>query len=243
MIDMDNKYKNGKIYRIWSSATEDFYIGSTVQPLYKRMCEHRCHSRMSRNHHRKSFSIMTDIGQNSFRIELVEHYACSSRSELLKREGEVIRQLKPQLNTVMAGRTFKEYYVDHKEDIKNKCKVYRETHQDLIKTNSLRYYTQNKDSILHEKHEYYERNKDRISDYQREYRQSHKSKLNSNCRVYYLQHREELKQKAKSYREQNKEAIQERGRVVVLCEACNCHIHKSDRAKHERTKKHLRNIN
>ena len=151
---------------------------------------------------------MNDIGPKSFRIELVEHYACSSRSELLKREGEVIRQLKPQLNTVMAGRTSKEYYVDCKEDIQKKCKVYRETHQDLIKTNSLRYYTQNKQSILHEKHEYYERNKDRISEYQREYRQTHKSKLNSSYRAYYLQHREELKQNAKLYREQHKEAIQ-----------------------------------
>jgi hypothetical protein len=30
-------YKNGKIYKLWSHEGDDIYIGSTVQPLYKRL--------------------------------------------------------------------------------------------------------------------------------------------------------------------------------------------------------------
>ena len=41
MIHMDNKYKSGKIYKLWSCETDDFYVGSTVQPLYKRLADHR----------------------------------------------------------------------------------------------------------------------------------------------------------------------------------------------------------
>ncbi len=38
----DNKYKNGKIYTIrYKNDDNLIYIGSTIQPLYKRFADHK----------------------------------------------------------------------------------------------------------------------------------------------------------------------------------------------------------
>ena len=43
---MDNKYKNGKIYTIRNRNDNDLiYVGSTVQPLYKRFICHKTNSK------------------------------------------------------------------------------------------------------------------------------------------------------------------------------------------------------
>ena len=34
-------YKNGKIYCIRNNINDDIYVGSTTQPLSKRMAQHR----------------------------------------------------------------------------------------------------------------------------------------------------------------------------------------------------------
>ncbi len=42
----DNKFKNGKIYTIRNRNDETLiYIGSTVQPLYKRLSKHKSDSK------------------------------------------------------------------------------------------------------------------------------------------------------------------------------------------------------
>ena len=35
-------YKNGKIYCIRNTLDDNIYVGSTTQPLSKRMVKHRC---------------------------------------------------------------------------------------------------------------------------------------------------------------------------------------------------------
>ena len=41
MEAINNKYHNGKIYTIRSPHTDKYYIGSTTQPLHKRLYGHR----------------------------------------------------------------------------------------------------------------------------------------------------------------------------------------------------------
>ena len=107
-----DKYSTGKIYRIWNTENDSFYIGSTVQPLFKRMHNHRttCKRRETR-----LFKEIQRLGIDVFRIELVENYPCQSTAELNRREGELIRELKPNLNKNIAGRADSEYYFDNKE--------------------------------------------------------------------------------------------------------------------------------
>ena len=39
--ELDNKYKNGKIYSIKCNITDNIYIGSTIQTLIKRLNDHK----------------------------------------------------------------------------------------------------------------------------------------------------------------------------------------------------------
>ncbi len=88
-----NRFKSGKIYTIRSPHVEYYYIGSTCQPLCKRFHEHN-----------QAYNSNSDLNKNSTirsgkvifwgdaYIELLENFPCKDRNELLKREGELIRE-------------------------------------------------------------------------------------------------------------------------------------------------------
>ena len=113
-----NKYQNGKIYKIWSLETDEIYVGSTCSPLYKRMSKHRNVLRHGDRSHYKLYKEMARLGEESFKIELLENYPCQNIDELHKREGHWKRELQATLNMVMAGRTRQEYYLEHIEEMK-----------------------------------------------------------------------------------------------------------------------------
>ena len=204
-----NKYQNGKIYKLWSLETDEIYVGSTCCPLHKRMFKHRQSFRFGTRSHYKLYREMERLGETSFRIELIEDYPCDSRDELLKREGYWIRELKATLNMVMAGRSKKEYYLEHIDEVKE----YKRNWQ--------------------------EENKDRLKQKHSEYYQKHKQEILARVKEYTESHYEDRKQYTKQYREGNKEKIQAHKSEAHLCTICgstytNCH-----KARHERTKKHL----
>jgi len=93
-------YREAKIYTIRSLSREDLiYVGSTCQPLSKRLYEHKCHKNTTS-------SRVTDIGDSY--IELHKNYPCDSKAELHRAEGIVMRSLNC-VNKCIAGRTKQEY--------------------------------------------------------------------------------------------------------------------------------------
>lgn len=80
-------YKNGKIYVMRSSKTDRIYIGSTTQPLFKRLFEHK-----HNGHNKQLVELMKEY--DDFYIELLELCPCATKAELLKRENELIRENK-----------------------------------------------------------------------------------------------------------------------------------------------------
>ena len=87
-------YQNGKIYKIWSTTTNKIYIGSTTQMLSSRMSGHRAsYRKKSPGISRITSCIIFDHGYMEAKIELIENCPCSSKAELLKREGHYIRTL------------------------------------------------------------------------------------------------------------------------------------------------------
>ena len=151
-------YKNGKIYKVWSPEGDDIYIGSTVQPLYKRFHTHKvntsCRSKIL-------FEKYDDV-----RIELIECVPCDNKEQLNKKEGEYIRKL-DCVNKVIAGRTYKEYREDNKEKIKENHKEYYENNKDKIKENSKEYRENNKEHYKEYWKEYRENNKEKIKEYRK----------------------------------------------------------------------------
>ena len=149
-----NRYANGKIYKIWSCDTERIYVGSTCDELHKRMYEHRkkCRTTYKRSNF-KIYEEMNNVGVDTFRIELIEEYPCGNRSELLKREGYWIRELKAALNSRVAGRSREEYASDNKE---------------LIVEYKKQHYKANKDKFAQKFKEYRAENLARLQEYQSE---------------------------------------------------------------------------
>lgn len=93
-------YKNAKIYKLWSPEGDEIYIGSTTESLSRRKTKHKtqkneCASQIL-------FEKYTDV-----RIELLEECPCDNKEQLLKKEGEYIRN-NNCVNKRVAGRTYKE---------------------------------------------------------------------------------------------------------------------------------------
>jgi len=216
------RYQNGKIYKLWNPAIEDFYIGSTCTSLPKRWHKHKCNA-FTRNSDSPVYQKMREVGLEGWRIELIEDYKCNSKNELLRREGEKIRELKPSLNIVVAGRDKAEYYQDNAEQIKAKVKQYRADNIEVVREREKNYRNQN-------------------SEQRKAY-----------CKQYYRNNTEKRKEQAIKYREENAEAIRERKKKYynenkekthrqVNCE-CGGHYLIRAKARHFKTELHKKYMN
>ena len=165
-------YQDGKIYTIRNYADNSLiYVGSTTQTLSRRLAKHRTDCKGGKTRI-SLYTHITDNDWSNWYIELYEYYPCNSRTELEKREGEVIREI-GTINKMVAGRTHKEYYKDNADKIKEKNKKYYEENVDKIKEN----YKENADKIKENKKKYYEENADKIKENKKKYYEENKEKL------------------------------------------------------------------
>ena len=111
------RYERGKIYKIYSKTLDNCYYGSTIMTLKRRLSAHK--SKFKTGRYCKSQDVLK---YNDCEIILVELFPCNSKKELERREGYYQRNFKC-VNKVIAGRTDKQYYEDHKEKIKKKAKI------------------------------------------------------------------------------------------------------------------------
>ena len=166
-------YKNSKIYRLVCSETGNQYIGSTTQPLYKRLHQHKIKS--------NTCSSKCLINPEIF---LVENVSCNSKEELHKIERKFIESI-DCVNKVIPTRTQKEWYQDNRESIieqkrdyhqnnKEKSKEYIKINKEKISEHQKEWYKDNKESILGRQKEYNQINKERI-------RERRKTKVNCEC--------------------------------------------------------------
>ena len=63
---MSKDFQNGKIYCVRNNITDDIYIGSTCQPLSKRMSFHRNSSRSESKQHYMIYRKMNELGSDKF---------------------------------------------------------------------------------------------------------------------------------------------------------------------------------
>ena len=132
--EIKNKYHNSKIYTIRSHQTDKYYVGSTYDSLSKRLYQHKNHFKQFQAGKYPNVSSFEIIKYDDCYIELYEMFKCESRIELTKREGEVIRLLKDDLvNVRIEGRTFKQYYVDNIDKLKQNMKQYKIDNNEKLK--------------------------------------------------------------------------------------------------------------
>ena len=255
MVESSNSkksYENGRIYCIRNSVNNDIYVGSTTQPLSKRFQKHKETINNKRDGNMLIYQKMREIGKQHFYIELYEEYPCENIEQLRKREGEIIRELKPSLNKRIEDRTTKEYREDKKEKLQMWNKQYREERKEELKEYSKRYREENKEVLTEKKKEYYEHNKEHY----KQYREENKDRIKDNWAKYYEENKEKLKERSrergnnnkeqrsanfKKYYAENKEKImakkQEYQLVKITCE-CGMEILRQSKPRHLKSKHH-----
>ena len=120
-------YSKGKIYKLVNDINDKFYIGSTVQPLHKRMDDHKRKSNQC-----TSKKIGVDLKQCS--IILIENYPCKDENELKRRERQYFEKYKKEgLNIVNKNNPI--LLEGDKE--KYKIKYYQKKKRRKIKKNNL----------------------------------------------------------------------------------------------------------
>jgi len=155
-------YQKGKIYCLRSYQTDLVYIGSTLNPLYKRKGQHKNVYNLwlkNNNNYVSSFEI---IKYDDAYIELVENYPCNSREELLRREGQIIRETKNCCNKRVAGRTKNECDKDNIQQRNVQKSEWVKKNKEHVKDYKDNWYQENKERILIERINRYQKNRDKI---------------------------------------------------------------------------------
>ncbi len=147
MSENNLRYQNGKIYTIRYKDDDDLiYVGSTIQPLYKRWFTHKnkCLNEKDKAYNILLYRKIRETNNiNDWYIELYEDYPTSNKENLLKREGEVIREI-GTLNKNIAGRTNKEFCKQYYNDNKESFKQYRDNNKEKMKYYNKKYYEDHK---------------------------------------------------------------------------------------------------
>ena len=151
-------YKNAKVYQILNTVNKDVYVGSTTQPLSKRMAKHRMTTNDKRRQHYTLYKNMKDVGVEHFYIELLENCPCENKEQLRQREGHYIREI-GTLNSRIECRTQKEYREEHKDKIKEFQKQYRDENKETNKQFQKQYRENNKEAIHLKQNQYYQNKK------------------------------------------------------------------------------------
>jgi hypothetical protein len=121
IFENQNKYQNGKIYKITDIGYNKCYIGSTCEELSMRMARHRANFKQflrdGNNRHISSYGLFNEYGVENCKIELIEYFPCNTLQELRKREGEHIKNTEC-VNKRVAGRAKQEWVEDNKDKMK-----------------------------------------------------------------------------------------------------------------------------
>ena len=120
-------YSKSCIYTVRCLIDNDLiYVGSTTKPLSQRYTAHKYGKKCSLY---KYINNNFNGDWNDWYIELYEEYPCDNVEQLNKREGEIIRLI-GTINSSIAGRTSREYYLDNIDKILEQKKQYYLNHRD-----------------------------------------------------------------------------------------------------------------
>lgn len=180
----DNRYKNGKIYRLINSVDKEEYIGSTCTSLAKRLHHHKKHAKEQET--AKATRVYTHLNKIGFKnvvIVLIEEYPCNNKMELLRRERYWIEKCKSSLNHNIPSRTRQEYNTDNKDKLAETSRKYHQENKDEINKRKAEYRANNKETLLQKAAEYRRMNKDKIAEKQKLHREANKEEINAKERA------------------------------------------------------------
>ena len=176
-------YSKTIIYKIEHIENDNLvYVGHTTN-WDKRKTAHKyiCKNEKDKKHNLKLYQMIRENGNwELFKMIEVEKYSCKDKREAERRENEVMKKLKANMNSLRSFRTDEEkkketklykndYYNIHKDIIIEKQKVYNETRIDSLKSYKKEYNENNKEKLREQKKIWYEKNKERVKAQRKEY--------------------------------------------------------------------------
>jgi hypothetical protein len=184
-METENKYNNGKIYRLMCNDGY-YYIGSTIVKLNLRFNSHKKSSKIMNT---PVYNHINKIGWENVEIELIEEYPCNVKKELNKREDFYIKRSKNDPLCLNINRAY----------------ISKDERKEIQKD----YYEHHKDEIIESHKEYNEKNRERVDAYHAEYRLKNAEKRREYSRQYRLEHLDEDKERRKKYITENKDKVDE----------------------------------
>ena len=154
-------YSKTIIYKIEHIENDNLvYVGHTTN-WDKRKTAHKyiCKNEKDKKHNLKLYQMIRENGYwELFKMIEVEKYSCKDKREAERRENEVMKKLKANINSMRSFRTDEEktketklykndYYNIHKDIIIEKQKVYNETRIDSLKSYKKEYNENNKEKL------------------------------------------------------------------------------------------------
>lgn len=156
-------YTNNVIYKIQHNDIDELlYVGSTTD-FTSRKAQHKSSSKHSNGRVYKM--IRDNGGWECFSMVVLEEYPCEKKTQACKREDEIMRELKANMNTrkaytgiVAVNRNdyYKQWFENNPEYRRQWC----EDHADQIKTYLKQYYTDHSNEHKQRMKEWREANPD-----------------------------------------------------------------------------------
>jgi len=215
-------YSKCCIYKIEHIDDESLvYVGHTTN-FKQRKSNHKgnCYNEKGKSFNIKLYKMIRETGGwEMFKMIEVEKFPCDNNREAERRENEVMKELKSNMNTYRSHITNEELKL-----LKQVCdKKYREV---------------NIDEIKEKKNIYRANNKDKIKEHDKKYYEENKLTLNEFRKVYYTANKNKIIEKASKYYIINKDRILEQRKETITCE-CGCKVVKTNLKRHQNTNKHI----
>ena len=170
-------YSKTHFYKIVCKDTNitDCYVGHTTD-FTKRKNQHktRCCNPLNPKHHFKLYQFVRDNGNwDNWEMVLIETRECENNLEARRIERELTENIKPSLNIIKPFTSDedktnyqKQWYLDNKDDVNLKHKIYREKHAEETKQdrkdNPSKYKEIDRKAYLNRPPKYFEQQKMKI---------------------------------------------------------------------------------
>lgn len=177
-MNIEYKYPNAVIYDIFYQSRR-LYTGSSIN-FPKRKRDHKYgYNNKTTTLYKKMKEENIDFKDLQFII--YKEYPCNNIKNLRIEEGICIKNLKPEFNIKIDGRTVKEYTEDNKEKRKKYYEKKKENRKDYQKI----YYEKNKEKYQNYNQIYYKENKEKLKNYKKNEYEKKKEKIICECGIEY----------------------------------------------------------
>ena len=231
----NNKYNNGKIYKIITENSNDIYIGSTTKSLDERLQQHE--NDFKNGNYVSSQDILK---QGNYKIILIKKFPCFNLLELEREETKHQRSLNC-VNKKFARRNKVEYYNDNKELICKRNKNNYNKNRVKILSKQKKNYNDNKEVMRKRNKDNYNKHRENILSKQKKYYNDNKEKVLIKSKQRYEKNQIVLIEKNKQYYFDNKEKIAIQKKKIIDC-ACGRKYQHTSRSRHFKSLFHIKYV-